>query len=71
LLKAKKHTGVTLTETYAMTPGSSVAGYYFANPGSKYFNLGKIQKDQVEDYAKRKNLTVEEVEKWLQPNLGY
>ncbi len=71
LLNARKHTGVTLTETYAMTPGSSVAGYYFANPGSKYFNLGKIQKDQVEDYAKRKNLTVEEVERWLQPNLGY
>ncbi len=71
MLEAEKHTGAGLTETFAMTPGSTVSGYYFANPGSRYFNLGKIQKDQVEDYAKRKGLTVREVEKWLQPNLGY
>lgn len=71
LLEAQKHTGVRLTETFAMTPGSAVSGYYFAGAGSRYFNLGKIQKDQVEDYAERKKMTVEEVEKWLQPNLGY
>lgn len=71
MLEAEKHTGARLTETFAMTPGSTVSGYYFANSGSRYFSLGKIQKDQVEDYAKRKGLTVREVEKWLQPNLGY
>ena len=71
LLQAENHTGVRLTETYAMTPGSSVAGYYFSHPESRYFNLGKIQKDQTRDYAKRKGLKLKEVEKWLQPNLGY
>ena len=71
LLDAEKHTGVSLTESYAMTPGSSVSGFYFSHPDAKYFNLGKILKDQVEDYAKRKGISVEEVEKWLQPNLGY
>jgi len=71
LLDAEKHTGVSLTESYAMTPGSSVSGFYFSHPDARYFNLGKILKDQVEDYAKRKGLSVEEVEKWLQPNLGY
>ena len=71
LLNAEKHTGVSLTESYAMTPGSSVSGFYFSHPDAKYFNLGKILKDQVEDYAKRKGISVEEVEKWLQPNLGY
>ncbi len=71
LLDAEKHTGVSLTESYAMTPGSSVSGFYFSHPDARYFNLGKILKDQVEDYAKRKGQSVEEVEKWLQPNLGY
>ncbi|MGH7885628.1 MAG: methionine synthase, partial [Thermodesulfobacteriota bacterium] len=71
LLDAEKHTGITLTESYAMNPPSSVSGFYFSHPDSKYFNLGKILKDQVEDYAKRKGLSVEEVERWLQPNLGY
>ena len=71
LLNAEKHTGVSLTESYAMSPGSSVSGFYFSHPDAKYFNLGKILKDQVEDYANRKGLSVEEVEKWLQPNLGY
>ncbi len=71
LLDAEKHIGVSLTESYAMTPGSSVSGFYFSHPDARYFNLGKILKDQVEDYAKRKGLSVKEVEKWLQPNLGY
>jgi 5-methyltetrahydrofolate--homocysteine methyltransferase len=70
LLEASK-VGITLTESYAMYPGAAVSGFYFSHPGSKYFGLGKIEKDQVEDYAKRKNMSVEEVEKWLAPNLAY
>ena len=60
-----------LTESFAMTPGSSVSGWYFAHPQSRYFGVGRILKDQVEDYAQRKGMTVEEVERWLAPNLGY
>lgn len=71
LLDAENKTGVSLTETYAMNPPSSVSGFYFAHPDSRYFNLGKCMKDQIEDYAKRKGLEVEEIEKWLQPNLAY
>ncbi len=70
LLEANK-VGITLTESYAMYPGAAVSGFYFSHPGSKYFGLGKIEKDQVEDYAKRKSMSVEEVEKWLAPNLSY
>ena len=54
-----------------MYPTAAVSGYYFAHPQSRYFGLGKISKDQVEDYAVRKGLTVEEAERWLSPNLGY
>ncbi|AYB32846.1 methionine synthase [Chryseolinea soli] len=70
LLQAEK-VGINLTESYAMYPGAAVSGFYFANPHSKYFGLGKIEKDQVEDYAKRKNMSVEQIEKWLAPNLSY
>lgn len=70
LLDAGK-VGIELTESYAMYPGAAVSGFYFSHPDSKYFGLGKIEKDQVEDYAKRKNMSVEEVEKWLSPNLSY
>ncbi|MBL7835093.1 MAG: methionine synthase [Cyclobacteriaceae bacterium] len=70
LLDANK-VGITLTESYAMYPGAAVSGFYFSHPDSKYFGLGKIEKDQVEDYAKRKGMSVEEVEKWLSPNLSY
>lgn len=70
LLSAKEHTGMTLTESYAMWPGASVSGWYFAHPEAKYFAVAKIQPDQVEDYAKRKNWTMEEAEKWLGPNLS-
>ncbi len=70
LLEANK-VGITLTESYAMYPGAAVSGFYFSHPDSKYFGLGKIEKDQVEDYAKRKNMSVEEIEKWLAPNLSY
>jgi 5-methyltetrahydrofolate--homocysteine methyltransferase len=71
ILDAENATGIYLTESFAMYPTAAVSGFYFANPESRYFGLGKIQKDQVEDYAKRKKLTIEETEKWLSPNLGY
>lgn len=63
--------GIELTESYAMYPASSVSGWYFSHPDSRYFTVGKIQKDQVEDYARRKGMTIEEAEKWLAPALGY
>jgi 5-methyltetrahydrofolate--homocysteine methyltransferase len=71
LLSVPENTGIELTEQLAMTPAASVCGYYFGHPKAHYFNLGKIDRDQVEDYAERKNMAVEEVEKWLRPNLGY
>lgn len=71
LLEVEKNTGISLTESYAMYPASSVSGFYFANPQSKYFGLGKIGKDQVAVYAERKGMTKEKIEKWLAPNLNY
>jgi 5-methyltetrahydrofolate--homocysteine methyltransferase len=71
LLDATSHTAVRLTESGAMWPPSSVSGWYFAHPEAFYFGLGKIARDQVEDYARRKGMTVAEVERWLAPNLGY
>ncbi|MES2393349.1 MAG: methionine synthase, partial [Acidobacteriota bacterium] len=71
LLEVEEKIGMKLTESFAMWPGSSVSGLYFAHPESRYFSLGKIGKDQVEDYAARKGWTVETVERWLGPNLGY
>ena len=71
LLDAERQAGIRLTDSYAMYPASSVSGYYFASPHSKYFGLGKIDKDQVTEYASRKNMTVEEIERWLAPNLAY
>ncbi len=71
LLDVGKNTGITLTESNAMYPTASVSGFYFASPHSKYFGVGKIQKDQVESLAKAKGLSVEEMERWLSPNLGY
>jgi 5-methyltetrahydrofolate--homocysteine methyltransferase len=70
LLNVEQEIGVKLTESMAMWPASSVSGYYFANPESKYFGLGKIKKDQLEDYAKRRNISIELAEKWLSPNLA-
>jgi 5-methyltetrahydrofolate--homocysteine methyltransferase len=63
--------GLALTESYAMTPASAVSGLYFAHPGSKYFAVGRIARDQVEDYAARKGVEVAEAERWLRPNLAY
>ncbi|HEY8895277.1 MAG TPA: methionine synthase [Niastella sp.] len=71
LLGGQEATGITLTESLAMYPASSICGWYFAHPQSQYFGLGKIQKDQVVDYAARKNMPVEEIERWLRPVLEY
>ena len=71
LLDVYAKTGIEITESFAMWPGSSVSGFYFAHPQSRYFSLGKIDRDQVEDYAGRKGMSVTEVERWLGPNLNY
>jgi len=71
LLKAEDNAHMHLTESLAMTPAASVSGFYFAHPQARYFGLNKISKDQIEDYAVRKNMSVETVERWLGPNLNY
>jgi len=71
LLDVKQNTGMFLTESFAMWPGSSVSGLYFAHPEARYFTLGKIDRDQVADYHTRKGMTLAEVERWLGPNLNY
>jgi 5-methyltetrahydrofolate--homocysteine methyltransferase len=71
LLQVEAQTGIRLTENYAMSPAASVCGFYFAHPESRYFSLGKIGRDQVEDYATRKGMQIVEVERWLGTNLGY
>jgi 5-methyltetrahydrofolate--homocysteine methyltransferase len=71
LLDVQANTGMLITESFAMWPGSSVSGLYFAHPESRYFSLGKIDRDQVADYSQRKNMSVAEVERWLGPNLNY
>ena len=69
LLSVEKSIGVKLTENLAMWPAASVSGYYFSNPESKYFGLGKIKEDQLIDYSKRRNISIEKARKWLNPNL--
>ncbi|MBB5066575.1 methionine synthase [Granulicella mallensis] len=71
LLDVQANTGMQITESFAMWPGSSVSGIYFAHPESRYFSLGKIDRDQVVDYHKRKGMSIAEVERWLGPNLNY
>lgn len=71
LLDVENRIGMKLTDAYAMWPGASVSGWYFSHSESKYFAVAQIQKDQVEDYAKRRGMSVSEVERWLAPNLGY
>ncbi len=71
VLDVQSNTGMLITESFAMWPGSSVSGLYFAHPESRYFSLGKIDRDQVADYAARKGMTVAEVERWLGQNLNY
>jgi len=71
LLDVTKNTGIELTESYAMYPTAAVSGWYFSHPESQYFVVGRINKEQVEDYAKRKGWTLTEAERWLAPNLDY
>jgi 5-methyltetrahydrofolate--homocysteine methyltransferase len=71
LLDVQANTGMQITESFAMWPGSSVSGLYFAHPESRYFSLGKIDRDQVDDYHQRKGMSVAEVERWLGQNLNY
>jgi len=71
VLNVKENAGIELTESFAMWPGSSVSGFYFAHPHARYFQLGRIDRDQVEDYSKRKGMSVAEMERWLGPNLNY
>ena len=71
LLHVQENIGISLTESFAMWPASSVSGWYFSHPQAKYFGLGQISKDQVEDYAQRKNISIQEMEKWLAPVLNY
>jgi len=71
LLQVENNTGITLTESFAMLPAAAVSGFYFAHPDAKYFAVGKIGKDQVEDYARRKGMDLRVIERWLSPNLNY
>jgi 5-methyltetrahydrofolate--homocysteine methyltransferase len=71
LLKPDENIGLTLTESYAMVPTAAVSGWYFSHPEARYFGTGKIQKDQAEDYAKRKDMELRIAERWLAPILGY
>jgi 5-methyltetrahydrofolate--homocysteine methyltransferase len=71
LMEIEEHTGIAITENFAMTPAASISGYYFAHPLARYHRLGMINRDQVEDYAKRKGISVKEAERWLAPNLAY
>ena len=71
LLEAEKNTGIRLTESFAMFPGAAVSGLYFAHPEARYFAVGRLQRDQVADYAKRKGMDLKTAEKWLGPNLNY
>jgi 5-methyltetrahydrofolate--homocysteine methyltransferase len=71
LLNAGQNAGIQLTESFAMMPTSAVSGYYFAHPDAQYFGVARIGKDQVEDYAKRRGVSIEQAERWLRPNIGY
>ena len=71
LLEAEARTGLTLTDSYAMWPAAAVSGLYFAHPQARYFAVDRLTRDQVEDYARRKQQPLREIERWLSPNLGY
>ncbi|MEE9493964.1 MAG: methionine synthase [Gammaproteobacteria bacterium] len=71
LIDPESNAGITITEAFAMLPTAAVSGWYFSHPDSTYFGLGKINRDQVADYAKRKGMSLEEAERWLSPNIGY
>lgn len=71
LLSVEKHTGIWLTESKAMVPTASVSGLYFSHPDARYFAVGKLNRDQVSDYARRKGFALADMERWLAPNLAY
>lgn len=71
LLDVDRQAGIHLTESFAMTPTAAVSGWYFSHPEARYFGVGRLDRDQVADYAQRKGWTLAEAEKWLAPNLGY
>ncbi|MHB8911586.1 MAG: vitamin B12 dependent-methionine synthase activation domain-containing protein, partial [Lysobacter sp.] len=71
LLNPEKNAGMQLTENFAMTPASAVSGYYFSHPGSQYFVVGRVSKEQAEDYARRKGVSLAQAERWLASNLDY
>ncbi|MGI8859426.1 MAG: vitamin B12 dependent-methionine synthase activation domain-containing protein, partial [Rubrobacteraceae bacterium] len=71
VLEAEKNSGISLTESFAMSPPSAISGFYFSHPESQYFGVAEIGRDQAADYAKRKGMTLGEAEKWLAPNLAY
>ena len=71
LMNVKERVGISLTESFAMHPGSAVSGYYFSHPEAEYFRVGLINREQMENYAKRKGMTIQETERWMQPNKGY
>ena len=71
LLDAPRHAGIELTDSFAMSPASSVSGYYFSHPKSQYFVVGRVSKEQVADYARRRGVEVAQVERWLASNLDY
>ncbi len=71
LLDVRKKTGLSLTENYAMNPAASISGWYFSHPKARYFGVGKINRDQIHDYADRKSMSLTETERWLAPSLSY
>ncbi|MGI8910258.1 MAG: vitamin B12 dependent-methionine synthase activation domain-containing protein, partial [Rubrobacteraceae bacterium] len=71
LVDAEENSGISITESYAMSPPSAVSGFYFSHPESRYFGVSEIGRDQVSDYAGRKGMTQSEAERWLAPNLAY
>jgi 5-methyltetrahydrofolate--homocysteine methyltransferase len=70
-LDVERNAGITLTDSYAMYPTAAVSGWYIGQPQSRYFAVGKIDREQVEDYARRKGMSLAEAQRWLAPNLGY
>ena len=71
LLDATNKAGITLTESFAMWPSAAVSGWYFSHPEARYFGVGRVQRDQVADYANRKGMPLDQMERWLAPNLAY
>ena len=71
LIEPDLNAGITLTESFAMLPTAAVSGFYFSHPEARYFGTGKLARDQVKDYARRKGLNIEEAERWLSPVIGY